>query len=397
MGDIDGSYDSSTGIVSLSSAGGNATVAQWQAALAAVTYTNSSVAPDPADRTISFTVDDGAVDSAAATKVVTVAPVGQTPVVTTTGGTTAWVEAIGGVPTAPVQVDQHITATDADSTSLPEATVAITGSLQSAEDVLAFTNDGTTMGDVTASYVAGTGVLALSSAGGASPAQWQAALRAVTYADTASAPDTDTRTITFTLDDGTQSDSGDQALSVTATDQTPIITGGGGNGGNGGGGTPPAGGDDQTPAPPAATPVAPPVVPVAPPKLPVAAPPAKITLHVALPSARRSSVRTTARGHLKVACTVATAKAATCTVDVFATDPSAKASAAAVRGRVLGRGTVSVRAGHRGAVSVDVALNANGRSLVRRHPHGVSVEVRITARSKGLAPVAVTRQVRLLG
>jgi hypothetical protein len=372
MGNVSGSFDPTTGVETLTSAGSTATIAEWRAALAAVTYTDTASSQDTDDRTVSFTANDGTQDGPTATKTVTVASVGQSPVVTTTGGTTAWVEAIGGVPTTPVKVDHTIIATDADSTSLPGATVAITGSLHSAEDVLAFTNDGTTMGDVTASYVAGTGVLTLESVAGASPAQWQAALRAVTYADTASAPDTDTRTITFTLDDGAHSGSGDQALSVTATDQTP--------------------------APPAApvAPVTPPVVPVAPPKLPVSAPLAKVTLHVALPTARRASVRTTARGHLKVACTVATAKAATCTVDVFATDP-AKASAAAVRGRVLGRGKVSLRAGHRGTVQVDVALNANGRSLVRRHPHGVSVEVRITASSKGLAPATLTRQVRLLG
>ena len=55
----------------------------------------------------------------------------------------------------------------------------ITGNFQNAQDVLGFTNDGATMGDISASYDSATGILTLTSAGGASPAQWQAALRAV--------------------------------------------------------------------------------------------------------------------------------------------------------------------------------------------------------------------------
>ncbi|MFP3481324.1 hypothetical protein SB780_41415, partial [Burkholderia sp. SIMBA_057] len=69
------------------------------------------------------------------------------------------------------------------------------------EDVLAFSNDGT-MGNITASFDAAHGTLTLVSAGGtATLAQWQAALRSVTYTDTAVTPDATTRSIGFTIND----------------------------------------------------------------------------------------------------------------------------------------------------------------------------------------------------
>src|SRR6185312_814872 len=96
-----------------------------------------------------------------------------------------------------------VTLSDVDSATLASAIVSITGGFQSAEDVLAFTNDGSTMGNIAASYNALTGVLSLTSAG-ATPttSQWQSALRAVTYDDTSDTPNTTNRTISFTVDDG---------------------------------------------------------------------------------------------------------------------------------------------------------------------------------------------------
>ncbi|WP_175938031.1 hypothetical protein, partial [Burkholderia plantarii] len=56
-------------------------------------------------------------------------------------------------------------------------------------------------------------------------AQWQAALRAVTYLDTAVTPDTTTRTIDFTVSDGTKTSATySRDIDITANDQTPILT-----------------------------------------------------------------------------------------------------------------------------------------------------------------------------
>ncbi|WP_043596967.1 DUF4347 domain-containing protein, partial [Aeromonas diversa] len=159
MGNISASYNSGTGVLTLSSAGATATLAQWQAALRAVTYANSSDTPNTSTRTVSFTVNDGTDASSAATQSVSVTAANDAPLVTTTGGTTPFTEG------TPATIDTALTLSDVDSATLASATVAITGNFQSGQDLLAFTNDGSTMGNISASYNSGTGVLTLSSAG----------------------------------------------------------------------------------------------------------------------------------------------------------------------------------------------------------------------------------------
>ena len=73
FGNIAAVYDAGSGVLTLASAGGTATLAQWQAALRAVIYSNSSEEPSEATRTIGFTVDDGDVGSAVATRLLGVA------------------------------------------------------------------------------------------------------------------------------------------------------------------------------------------------------------------------------------------------------------------------------------------------------------------------------------
>ncbi|GAB3572398.1 Ig-like domain-containing protein [Hymenobacter daeguensis] len=122
------------------------------------------------------------------------------PVVTTSGGSTLFTQSLPG-PSTPVAVDPAVAVTDADNATLASATVSITTGFQSGQDVLAFTNTGSTMGNIAGSYSAG--VLTLTSSGAtATLAQWQAALRAITYTNTASAPNTTTRTVSFVVNDG---------------------------------------------------------------------------------------------------------------------------------------------------------------------------------------------------
>jgi Ca2+-binding RTX toxin-like protein/type III secretion system FlhB-like substrate exporter len=357
MGNIAGSYAAGTGILTLTSAGATATLAQWQAALHAVTYSDTSDTPNTASRTISFVVNDGTLASAASDKTVSVAAVNDRPVlsgvdatptysentaplvldntlvlsdpdapavgsdigsatVTITGGflagdvlnadvtgtaisasylngvltlsgadtladyqhvlttvtfasssenptnfganaarTIQWVVTdLGGASSVPqalaltvnasndaptvaasggttaateqvaVAVDTGVTVADVDNTTLASATVSITGNFHSGEDVLAFANNGTTMGNIAGSYAAGTGILALTSAGAsATLAQWQAALHAVTYTDTSDAPNTASRTISFVVNDGTAASlASAKTVSVAAVDDPPV-------------------------------------------------------------------------------------------------------------------------------------------------------------------------------
>ncbi|MDN8065599.1 DUF4347 domain-containing protein [Burkholderia vietnamiensis] len=224
MGNITASYDAAHGTLTLVSAGGTATLAQWQAALRSVTYTDTAITPDATTRTIGFTINDGVKTSAAYSRDVSVAATDQTPLVgSTASGSTAFVSA-DNAPSQPVTVDSGITLSDRDNATLASATVQIGAGFHAGEDVLAFSNDGT-MGNITASYDAAHGTLTLVSSGGtATLAQWQAALRSVTYTDTAVTPDATTRSIGFTINDGVKTSAAlERSVSVTATHQTPLL------------------------------------------------------------------------------------------------------------------------------------------------------------------------------
>jgi hypothetical protein len=168
---ITGSYDAGTGVLTLS---GSATISDYQAALASVTYGFNPANGDPtaggsdASRAISWSVTDGVASSAPATSSLAVVhaqptvPVGS-PSVTFTGGGAA------------VTLDSAIAVSDPDSGGdLSGATVAISGGFQ-AGDTLGFVN----ANGITGSYDAGTGMLTLS--GSATIADYQAALASVTY------------------------------------------------------------------------------------------------------------------------------------------------------------------------------------------------------------------------
>ncbi|PMS23094.1 hypothetical protein C0Z18_02435 [Trinickia dabaoshanensis] len=221
MGNISASYNAATGVLTLTSAGATATVAQWTKALSAVTF--SSTSTTYGSRTISFATSDGTKTSTAAPHTVNMtAP----PAITTDGGSAAFV-AGDNTTSTPVVIDSGLTVTDGSATTLASATVAITGGFSSGHDVLSFTNDGSTMGNITASYNGATGVMTLTSSGAtATLAQWQSALDAVKYTDTAVTPSTTTRTISFTAVDGAGNPSATatRTVSVTDTDQTPIVT-----------------------------------------------------------------------------------------------------------------------------------------------------------------------------
>ena len=76
FGNITGSYNASTGVLSLNSSNAAATVTQWQEALRAVEYQydNGEVTPVTLERTISFQVNDGDFNSAVSTKTINFVP-----------------------------------------------------------------------------------------------------------------------------------------------------------------------------------------------------------------------------------------------------------------------------------------------------------------------------------
>ena len=147
------------------------------------------------------------------------------PTVTTSPGSASFTEG-DNIGSAPVAVDAALTLADADSPTLASASVAITAGFQGAEDALAFANtDAAAFGNIAATYDAGTGVLTLGSAGAsATLAQWQNALRAVTYGNASEDPDGMDRAIAFSVNDGASvSAVALRALTVTPVNDAPTI------------------------------------------------------------------------------------------------------------------------------------------------------------------------------
>ncbi len=126
---------------------------------------------------------------------------------------------------APIAIDTALTVSTPGSGALSSATITVT-SFVAGQDVLAFVNDGATMGNIAvASYV--NGVLTLTSAGStATTAQWQAALRAVTYANSSEAPSTTQRSVDFQITDGVNpSNVVTSTIDVNATNDIPVLSG----------------------------------------------------------------------------------------------------------------------------------------------------------------------------
>ncbi|WP_374245141.1 DUF4347 domain-containing protein, partial [Zoogloea sp.] len=135
----------------------------------------------------------------------------QLPVVATTGTTLAYTENA-----AATVIDSGLTVSDADSPNLTGATVSITSGFAGGQDTLAFTDQ---LG-IVGSWNATTGVLTLS--GSATVANYQTALRSVTYINTAETPGTATRTVSIRVTDGLgTSTAATRSVSVAAVDDAP--------------------------------------------------------------------------------------------------------------------------------------------------------------------------------
>ena len=128
-GVLTSSYDSNTGVLTLSDAD---TVGAYQTALAKVTYENTSAMATAGARTVSWTINDGGDDSTLVTSQVNVIAVNDAPVVTA-GNVVDYTENDG-----PVVLSGALDITDADGDNLQSATVSFDSGFVTGEDVLAY-------------------------------------------------------------------------------------------------------------------------------------------------------------------------------------------------------------------------------------------------------------------
>ena len=192
-GNITGSFNAATGVLTLISPNGTATLAQFQAALRSVAYWNSSATPVTTPRTIVYQVFDGIAYSNSVTSMIyfNTAPV-------LTGSSVINYSVFQ----APTPINTGITVADANNVNLRSATVSLSNRFFAGQDYLGFVGDATT-GNISGNYSAQTGVLTLTAgAGGATVANFQAALRLVTYYNVSANPTLFNRTVTFRVSDG---------------------------------------------------------------------------------------------------------------------------------------------------------------------------------------------------
>ncbi|RLS72248.1 MAG: DUF4347 domain-containing protein, partial [Planctomycetota bacterium] len=134
------------------------------------------------------------------------------PSLTTSGLTLTYTENSG-----PIAIDDQLTLTDADSATLISATVRITGNYDSTQDVLSFTNQS----GISGTWDSSTGTLTLT--GSTSVANYEAALRSVTYSNNSNAPSTSNRTISITASDAhLTSIAATRTIAVVATNDAPV-------------------------------------------------------------------------------------------------------------------------------------------------------------------------------
>jgi Big-like domain-containing protein len=207
---ITGAFTAASGTMTLTGAD---TVANYQAALRAVRYNNTSENPSAAARTVTWIANDGSVSSSSVTSTINVTAVNDAPVLTA-GGTLNYTEN----DPAPA-IDTTVTATDVDSANLASATVQITGNYQNGQDVLSFTNTV----NITGAFTAASGTMTLT--GADTVANYQAALRAVRYNNTSENPSAAVRTVTWIGSDGSASSTPvTSTINVTPVNDPPVLT-----------------------------------------------------------------------------------------------------------------------------------------------------------------------------
>lgn len=156
---------------------------------------------------------------------VVVTAVNDAPVVTVSSGSASWTEG-NNVTSTPVAVDPGLTLVDADGPN-PLSASARMLTYYSTQDSLSFVNDGLTMGNIIGTWTLGTGTLTLTSAGNqATVAQFEAAMRAITYNNSSNSPTSTTRTVQFIVTDGSnaQSTAVTRDITITAVNDSPTIS-----------------------------------------------------------------------------------------------------------------------------------------------------------------------------
>ncbi len=209
--DISGDFDSQTGTLTLT---GAASIADYTSALRSVLYNNTSDNPTTDLRTVTFTVSDGLLDSPPVARNLTINAVNDAPVLI--GLETQALKYTENQ--APVSISDSLKIADVDSTTITSASVSIVSNYQMSEDVLEFTDTA----DISGTFDQATGVMWLT--GTAGVADYELAIRSVTYQNTSEHPDTANRKLLISINDASSASTAViREVAIEATNDAPEI------------------------------------------------------------------------------------------------------------------------------------------------------------------------------
>lgn len=217
QGAIDWQWDDTSGTLTLS---GTASIADYQASLRSVVYHNDSDDPSTASRTLTLVLNDGAAANPLSNTVLyTLEIVASNDAPTIVGSTSALDFLENG---APVRVDEQISLDDLDNSLLSQATVRVSEGYAPGQDLLAFQDANGIVG----TWHADTGTLSLN--GVATVADYQLALRSITYLNTSDNPTPGARTLWISVSDGQPDNDASAAITreliITPLNDAPVIT-----------------------------------------------------------------------------------------------------------------------------------------------------------------------------
>ncbi len=230
------------GIVTITLSG-TATQADYQNALAALRFENTSDTPSTTPRVIDITVNDGSANSNTAISTISVVSTNDTPAIADLNGVTFTESAVNS---GPQLVDISVTVTDTDSMNLNGGSLTISYDamdLGSADDQLSFMDFGTGPGLIgfsgtTITYggvVIGTvrtgadgsngSDLIIDFTANSTPGAVDALLQSLTYANADNTPAA-TRTITAVVTDGDggTSNTATSQITITAENDPPVLS-----------------------------------------------------------------------------------------------------------------------------------------------------------------------------
>ena len=117
-------------------------------------------------------------------------------------------------------IDSNVTLSDIDDDNIESAIIEIIGNFVSTEDLLSIDSADVIPNTVTVTYSAGT----LTLSGTATKAEYQAMLQKVRYSNSSERPDTGTRTISWSVNDGDDTSAiGTSSITVTAVNDAPTM------------------------------------------------------------------------------------------------------------------------------------------------------------------------------